>query len=216
MTSKTLLRTQLQSRLRQPLPVTSRFKARTVIHHAGATGGVWRVLHGAVVLTDRASQGPRFAGLALPGDLLGAEVLYQGAYAHTARPLMPCELMPWPLEGVQVAHEVVARSLIAAQQRTAELTALRSGSAQERVCRLILLLSASTPDHAVILPTLQDMSLMTDLAGESICREMTRLRVDQVLSAKDKRHHFSLSRSAMLARVPACTPALGQAGTVSH
>jgi hypothetical protein len=66
----------------------------------------------------------------------------------------------------------------------------------------------------VILPTLQDMSLMTDLAGESICREMTRLRVDQVLSAKDKRHHYSLSRSAMLARVP--TSAADLAGAVSH
>lgn len=214
MTSKTLLRTQLQSRLRQALPATSRFKARTVIHHAGDTGCVWRVLNGAVVLRDQDSPSPRFAGLALPGDLLGAEALYQGAYAFTARPLTPCELMPWPMAGVPVAHEAVAKSLIVAQQRTAELMALRSGSAQERVCRLILLLSASTPDHAVILPTLQDMSLMTDLAGESICREMTRLRVDQVLSAKGKRHHFVLARSAMLARVP--TSAALLPGVVSH
>ncbi|HEX5355590.1 MAG TPA: cyclic nucleotide-binding domain-containing protein [Aquabacterium sp.] len=214
MTNKTLLRTQLQGRLRQALPETSRFKARTIIHHAGDTGGVWRVLHGAVVLTDRDSQGPRFAGLALPGDLLGAEALYQGSYAFTARPLTPCELTSWPLADVPIAHDVVARSLIAARQRTAELMALRSGSAQERVCRLILLLSASTPDHAVILPTLQDMSLMTDLAGESICREMTRLRVDRVLSAMGKRHHFVLARSALLARVPTSSAVLS--GAFSH
>jgi hypothetical protein len=131
MTSHTLLRVPIKSRLQQSLPATSRFKARTVIHHAGATagamGGVWRVLSGAVVLTGQGGQrDPRLAGLALPGDLLGAEALYLGSYAFTACSLMPCELMPWSMAGVQVQHDVVAKSLIVAQQRTAELMALHA------------------------------------------------------------------------------------------
>lgn len=179
-------------------------KARSLIHAAGALGGPGRLaclVRGVVALKLPEQQQLWFAGLALPGDLVGAESLYQGRFAFSAHALTPCVLRPWPEPGTPLSHGAVARLLVASQQRMAELIALRRGPAQARVCRLILLLSQGGADDDLVLPTLQDMAAMIDLAMESICREMTRLRADQVLVPAGKRHHFRLNRPAMLARL---------------
>lgn len=173
-----------------------RLAAKASLHESGGIGPVWRLMQGALRL-DRTSEGaPQFAGLALPGDLVGAELMLHGCYGYTVRALVPSVLMVWPHQHVAPSHEAVVQSCMQVQQRTAGLMSLRSGSAEERVSRLILML-ASEHDTQLVLPTLTDMAEINDLAMESVSRAMTRLRQFGALSALPRRHQFVLQRARL-------------------
>jgi CRP-like cAMP-binding protein len=166
-------------------------KPKARLYKQGEQGPIWRVAEGVLALeADAGEQGDerRLAGLALPGDLIGAEQLVDGHYAWSARALVPCQLLTWrPDTDGQDAHTVL-RGLVAAQRRSAALLALRSGTAQERVVRLVRLMSQGTAREGTVLPTLRDMSLITTISAESICRELARLRTEGRLSTHEGRH----------------------------
>ncbi len=149
------------------------------IHDAGDMGFPWRVSQGVVRFdTAEAEDGElSFAGLAMEGDLVGAEVLMFGRFAYRATALTACQLEPWPARLGQDEDnllQVLARS----EQRAADVVALRSGQAMARVCRLIELLlppSATAPLKAE-LPPLRDMAEITALTIETVSRMLSGLR----------------------------------------
>lgn len=148
------------------------------IHDAGAMGFAWRVSHGVVRFDTAADDGElSFAGLAMEGDLVGTEVLMFGRFAHRATALTPCRLEPWPGRLDQDRASLL-QALARAEQRAADIVALRSGQAMARVCRLIALLlphSATAPQRTD-LPPLRDMAEITALTIETVSRMLSGLR----------------------------------------
>lgn len=172
--------------------------AKGILQEPEVPGRVWRLMEGALRLDEVDGEERRFAGVALPGDLVGAEFLALGGHAYRVQALVPSLLLPvQSSQGGPVPLESVVQSLVRIQQRTAALLALRSGSAEERVSRLILLLAGHDDDH-LVLPVLRDMADITDLAMESVSRAMTRLRQAGALVERGRRHLFALRRSHLL------------------
>jgi len=180
-----------------PVDGCLRLPAKTPLYQAGARGTVWRVLEGVMRLDQEGPAGPRLAGLLLPDDLVGCEVATMGRYGCTAWALVPSLLMPWTPGAGPAATEVMLQGLLRVQQRTGELLALRSGLAEQRVSRLILMLAGPEATE-LVLPTLNDMADINDLAMESVSRAMSRLRQLEALTPLPRRHRFALNRAALL------------------
>ncbi len=157
-----------------------RLAAGQGVYQAGADGLAWRLNSGVIRLDNATSSGDAsFASLAVPGDILGCETLLFGCYTFSATALTQCELSPWP-EGVgAMAGESLLASLAQAQQRAAEIVALRGGQAVDRVLGLIRLFTDSTGQ--VVLPTRQDIADITDLRFETISRIIKTLERTKVL-----------------------------------
>jgi CRP-like cAMP-binding protein len=134
-----------------------------------------------VIRLDNAnsSSDTSFASLAVPGDILGCETLLFGCYTFTATALTQCALAPWPDGAGALAGESLLASLAQAQQRAAEVVALRGGQAVDRVLGLIRLFTDSTGQ--AVLPTRQDIADITDLRFETISRVIKMLERTKVL-----------------------------------
>lgn len=150
------------------------------LFHAGADGLAWRLNRGVVRLDNVSSASDAsFASLAVPGDILGCETLLFGCYTFSATALTQCQLSPWPEGAGALAGESLLASLAQAQQRAAEVVALRGGQAVDRVLGLIRLFTDSAGQ--VVLPTRQDIADITDLRFETISRIIKALERTRVL-----------------------------------
>ncbi len=171
------------------------------IHEAGAMGFPWRVSRGVVRFDTTEIDGElSFAGLAMEGDLVGAEVLMFGRFAHRATALTSCQLEPWPGRMGQ-DRDSLLQALARAEQRAADVVALRSGQAMARVCRLIELLlprAATTPLKAE-LPPLRDMAEITALTVETVSRMLSGLRRQGALEP-DRERRGNGSKSCRVSR----------------
>lgn len=149
------------------------------LHQAGEEGLAWRLQRGVLRLDSQQPGGERFASLAIGGDIVGCETLLFGVYTFSASALTDCELSPWP-EGEQaLAGESLLASLARAQQRAAEIVALRGGQAVDRVLGLVRLLAGQ--DGGVVLPTRQAIADITDLRFETISRIVKQLERSGIL-----------------------------------
>lgn len=159
------------------------------IYSAGEAGQAWRVISGTVRL-DRQGEGDGdslFASLAVPGDVIGAEVMVFGRYSFSATALSPCMLSPWPGNEGPPVHESILKILAKAEQRTAELVALRCGEAMARVKRLINLLATpaqGAQNARVYLPGRREMAEITALSTETVARVISRFRREGVLNSE--------------------------------
>lgn len=150
------------------------------IYHAGHAGLAWRVQRGVVRLDTMTAGGEAaFASLAIAGDIIGCETMLFGAYTFSASALTQCELAPWPEGTTAPASSSLLQSLATAQQRAAEVVALRGGEAINRVVGLIRLLADEAGN--VVLPARQDIADITDLRFETISRLIKRLERAHVL-----------------------------------
>ncbi|WP_025916889.1 Crp/Fnr family transcriptional regulator [Herminiimonas sp. CN] len=158
---------------------TRSFHQGEQIYCPGTSGICWRVISGAVRLNRVANDGEmRFANLAVKNDVIGTETLLMGQYAFCAVALSDCELVPWP-EGLSSATKnSLLHILAAAERRTADVVALRSGLAIDRVTRLIAMLAQPDENHdlCVALPKWQDISEIADLTTETISRIISSLK----------------------------------------
>jgi CRP-like cAMP-binding protein len=150
------------------------------LYHAGGEGLAWRLQHGVIRLDSPHADGERFASLAIAGDIVGCETLLFGAYTFSASALTRCQLAPWPEGEPALAGESMLASLARAQQRAAEIVALRGDQAIDRVLGLIRLLVDR--DGHVILPMRQDIAAITDLRGETVSRIIKGLERARVLA----------------------------------
>ncbi|MEF8754267.1 MAG: Crp/Fnr family transcriptional regulator [Accumulibacter sp.] len=172
------------------------------IHSGGGRGGAWRVLSGSVRLDREEPTGEQsFAGLAVKGDIIGAESLLFDRYSFSATALAECVLAPWPETRSAAAAESLSRTLAKAEQRAAEVIALRCGQAAERVRRLVLMLAhasedagAAQGDLQVVLPSRQDMAEITALTLETVSRMVSQLRQAGMLAPQRFGRHRSHRR----------------------
>ncbi len=160
-----------------------------LIHDAGAAGIAWRLQSGAVRLDRVIGDERHFAGLALKGDVIGAETLLFGSYAFEARALGDCTLEAWLDPGSQPSGESLLQTLAATERRAADALALRYGEAMERVRRLFQLLAREPkPGQAapILIPGLKDMAEMTGLTVETVSRVVSRLRKSGLLQKRGR------------------------------
>lgn len=159
-----------------------------LIYAAGERGPAWRIRAGAVRLDRVSGEARSFAGLALKGDVLGAESLVFGAYSFEAHAMGEVELEPWLAADEAPSGESLLRTLAATERRAAETLALRAGEALDRVKQLMLLLSRGRDDGRLIeIPGLKDMAEITALTMETVSRAMSRLRKAGLLQKQGRR-----------------------------
>lgn len=179
------------------------------IHSGGGRGGAWRVLSGSVRLDREEPTGEQsFAGLAVQGDIIGAESLLFDRYSFSATALADCVLVPWPETRSAAVGDSLLRTLAKGERRAADVIALRCGQAAERVRRLVLML-AQAPEDAeagpgelqVVLPSRQDMAEITALTLETVSRMVSQLRQAGMLAPQRFGRHFSQRRFSV--RTPA-------------
>lgn len=157
------------------------FPKNRLIYCAGSGGHAWRVVRGMVRLDCFTGDGACFAGIALPGDVIGVEARLFGNYDHEAHALTPCVLAPWGEVEIEMPSDFELQMRLAqARRNAAEALALRSGSAEDRMRRLFGLLQKSQPNAAkeqtVSLPSLRNISDITDLTVETASRIISRWR----------------------------------------
>ncbi len=171
------------------------------IYAAGSEGIAWRVKRGAVRLDRITPEGSQYAGLALRGDVIGAETLLFGKYSFAASAIGDCELEPWLAADKALSGESLLQTLAAAERRAADALALRAGEAFERVRQLCLLLARYCDEgrREITIPELRDMAAITNLTEETVSRAMSRLRRMGLLQRQNRRHGRMLVTDAAFA-----------------
>jgi len=171
------------------------------IYAAGAEGIAWRVKSGAVRLDRITDEGSHYAGLALRGDVIGAETLLFGIYSFEACAIGDCELEPWLAADKALSGESLLQTLAAAERRAADALALRAGEAFERVRQLCLLLARYRDEgrKEIMIPELRDMAAITNLTEATESRAMSRLRRLGLLQRQGRRHGQMLVTDPALA-----------------
>jgi len=160
------------------------------LYTACGTGSAWLILSGSVRLDRAEDRGEAtFAGIALKGDILGAETLLLGNYSYTATALSECVLTPWPGAETQPEAGTLLKALAAAERRCADAIALRCGDAAARVRRLVGLLAGRTSPQRIsrfTLPSLRDMADITALTVSTVSRTLVNMQDEGVLEMQSK------------------------------
>ncbi len=153
---------------------------------AGDSGPVWRVVEGMVRL-DRASGPTRQpVQLALPGDLVGSEVLCGQPYQYSARAFTPCRLESVPLGADGLPGPLLQQALMQQIERSQDMAQLRTGSVMQRLTHMLALLGVGwRTDQPPVsgqadairraLPTLREVALLIDAKTETVCRALAQL-----------------------------------------
>jgi CRP-like cAMP-binding protein len=172
---------------------------------------VWRLESGALRIDSTGADGTEtLVRLAQPGDLLGIESLLGVPDRFTVRALTPSRLASVELLEDKLP-QLLMDSVITGYHRSRQMVLLRSGSAEERVKNLLVMLAeAENGTHNVgatcALPTLADIAGIVHTAPETVSRVLASLRQASFLqdcSPKTAKHnklehrtHRLLSRGA--------------------
>lgn len=131
----------------------------------------------------------RIVRLLRDGDALGLEALVGQPYQHDAIALTDCEICAIPVDVVeQLGHEqprlyreLMARWQQALSEADAWLTQFTTGTARQRVARLLLRLTCPEQDNHLPLFGREDMGAMVGLTTETVSRAIAELRRQGVL-----------------------------------
>jgi len=139
----------------------------------------WRLTSGLIC------HGPVFAGeglaLGVHGLAQAGDLILPGGPETLARALMPSVLVPLQEPQAPGAWRLLLARICDQQQRQlADLAALRTGPAADRVCHLLLMVAA--PDAPPqTLPSLRSMAALLDIAPETVSRVLSGLRQMRLL-----------------------------------
>jgi len=183
------------------------------------THTVWHLESGALRIDSTGADGTELlVRLALPGDLLGIESLLGVTDRFTVRALTPSRLVPLALLEDKLP-QLLMDSVITGYRRSREMVQLRTGSAEERVKNLLVMLAETgrgtqRGSATCALPTLGDIAGIVHTAPETVSRVLTSLRQTSFLqdcspqTAKHKklelRTHRLLTHSAAALAIGAC------------
>jgi CRP-like cAMP-binding protein len=162
-------------------------KPGTALYHGGDAGEfMFTVRTGALKLVQFLPDGgQRIVRIARATDVLGLEALLDDRYQHDAVALQPTEVCRFPArlvrrlgqESPKLHRELMARWQHALTEADAWLTELSTGSARQRVARLLLRLVRDNASSECQLFSREDMGAMlgitTEPAGRTIA-EPTR------------------------------------------
>jgi CRP-like cAMP-binding protein len=146
----------------------------------GDSGTLWRVEQGAILLQKSTEDGVALTQLALPGDIIGLEGLFNRPFTNSAIALVETKLIQQGVSCEFSAFAAVAEGYLQQQQRMHDMSKLRTGLVSSRLRYLVKLMGDCKSMRGrnldrKDLPTLRDMSLIIGIASETICRELKAL-----------------------------------------
>ncbi len=149
----------------------------------------------------------RIVRLLRDGDALGLEALVGQPYQHDAIALTDCEICAIPVDVVeQLGHEqprlyreLMTRWQQALSEADAWLTQFTTGTARQRVARLLLRLTCPEQDNHLPLFGREDMGAMVGLTTETVSRAIAELRRQGVL--RDRGANIQECDREMLRRI---------------
>jgi hypothetical protein len=176
----------------------------------GPLGHGWLVVEGALRLdTDTSTGGP--VQLALPGDSVGFERLFEQASPYAARAVVPTRLhaLPAPAQatdGIERARRCAGHAL-AARHRNGSVAHRPSPRSREVPAGVAGNARPGQDTHA--LPGLREIASIVDTSPETVSRVFSALRRMQLLDGrKRKRVRYDaepLARSTLPAGVTRCS-----------
>ncbi len=158
------------------------------MHERGST--LFTLRGGTIKLVQYLPDGSqRIVRLLRDSDALGLEALVGQPYQHDAIALADCEICAIPTGVIErlgrerpgLYRELMARWQQALAEADTWLTQFTTGTARQRVARLLLRLSCAEPEHLLPLFGREDMGAMVGLTTETVSRAIAELRRRGVL-----------------------------------
>ncbi len=166
-------------------------KSGTTLYHAGDRGDfMFTVRSGSLKLVQYLADGSqRIVRIARATDVLGLEGLLDGTYEHEAVALQPTEVCRFPARVVRelgqqnpdLHRELMARWQRALSEADAWLTELSTGSARQRVARLLLRLVRDRETSECQLFSREDMGAMLGVTTETASRTIAEFKRQSLL-----------------------------------
>jgi CRP-like cAMP-binding protein len=166
-------------------------KPGTPLYHAGDEGDfMFTVRSGALKLVQYLPDGSqRIVRIARSTDVLGLEALLDATYQHEAIALQTTEVCRFPTRVVRdlgrdnptLHRELMARWQRALSEADAWLTELSTGSARQRVARLLLRLVRDRESSECPLFGREDMGAMLGITTETTSRTIAEFKRQSLL-----------------------------------
>jgi len=171
------------------------------LYHTGDPGDyMYTVRSGVLKLLQYLPDGSqRIVRLVRTTDVLGLEVLVSESYQHDAISLQPTELCRFPTkvvrrlsrENPKLHQELMNRWQRALSEADAWLTELSTGSAKQRIARLLLRLVRDTQASECRLFSREDMGAMLGITTETTSRTIAEFKRKSLL-IETQPNHFLL------------------------
>ena len=166
-------------------------KPGTTLYHTGDPGDyMFTIRTGALKLVQYLPDGSqRIVRIVRATDVLGLEVMLGDAYQHDAVSLQPTEVCRFPAKIVRelgqqnpaLHRELMARWQRALNEADAWLTELSTGSAKQRVARLLLRLVKDRESSQCALFSREDMGAMLGITTETTSRTIAEFKRKSLL-----------------------------------
>jgi len=166
-------------------------KPGTALYHAGDEGDyMYTVRSGTFKLVQYlADGGQRIVRLARTTDVIGLETLLENKYQHDAVAVHTTEVCRFPTkvvrklsrENPKLHRELMARWQRALSEADAWLTELSTGSARQRVARLLLRLVRDQESSECELFSREDMGAMLGITTETASRTIAEFKRHSLL-----------------------------------
>ncbi len=166
-------------------------KSGTALYHSGDTAEfMFTVRTGALKLVQFLPDGgQRIVRIARATDILGLEALLDDRYQHDAVALQPTEVCRLPARLVRhmsedspkLHRELMSRWQRALSEADAWLTELSTGSARQRVARLLLRLVRDSASSECQLFSREDMGAMLGITTETTSRTIAEYKRQSLL-----------------------------------
>jgi CRP/FNR family transcriptional regulator, anaerobic regulatory protein len=163
----------------------------STLYHAGDKGDrMYTVRTGTLKLVQYLPDGSqRIVRLIRSTDITGLECIVGEAYQHDAVVLQETEVCSLPVrvvndlgkENPALHHELLNRWQRALNEADAWLTELSTGSAKQRVARLLLRLVKDTPESQCSLFAREDMGAMLGITTETASRTIAEFKRQSLL-----------------------------------
>lgn len=162
------------------------------LYHAGERGEyMFTVRSGSLKLVQYLPDGSqRIVRLARATDIVGLEAILEAPYQHEAVALQPTEVCRYPARMVRVLGaenprlhtELMSRWQRALSEADAWLTELSTGSARQRVARLLLRLVRNRESSECDLFSREDMGAMLGITTETASRTIAEYKRQSLLA----------------------------------
>lgn len=173
----------------------------TTLYQAGDIGEfMFTVRSGALKLVQYLADGSqRIVRIVRATDVLGLEALLGEGYQHDAIALQPTELCRFPTRTVQALsqdnpslhRELMRRWQHALREADAWLTELSTGSARQRVARLLLRLVRERESSECQLFSREDLGAMLGITTETASRTIAGFKRESLIT-ETRTNHFLL------------------------
>ncbi|HWS74071.1 MAG TPA: Crp/Fnr family transcriptional regulator [Quisquiliibacterium sp.] len=182
--------------------------AHTTLFDEGSPGQfLFTIRRGLVKLVRYQTDGSqRIIRLLTPGDIAGLETTATPSYDSTAITLTEvtaCRIPQAVIERLEGSSPRLHAQLLrkwheALKQADDFIADLASGSARQRLARLLLRLSNGDSGHPVLLPAREDVGAMLGITTETASRAVAAFRREGLLQALDRQgRHFRVDAAAL-------------------